>query len=91
MPNLARSRLTRAKIFEQFRRPSRRSLRSISFLWVAENVWQYLRQNGLSNTVFDNYDAIIDAARDAWRRLIAQPEKIKSIGIRKWAKIGQPS
>ena len=27
-----------------------------------ENVWQYLRQNWLSNTVFENYDAIIDAA-----------------------------
>jgi hypothetical protein len=28
----------------------------------AENVWQYLRQNRLSNTVFENYDAIVDAA-----------------------------
>ena len=36
-----------------------------------ENVWQYLRQNWLSNTVFENYDAIVDAACDAWRRLIA--------------------
>ena len=27
-----------------------------------ENVWQYLRQNWLSNTVFENYDAIVDAA-----------------------------
>jgi transposase len=32
-----------------------------------ENVWQYLRQNWLSNTVFENYDAIIDAACAAWR------------------------
>ena len=24
--------------------------------------WQYLRQNWLSNTVFENYDAIVDAA-----------------------------
>ena len=39
-----------------------------------ENVWQYLRQNWLSNTVFENYDAIVDAACDAWRKLIAQPE-----------------
>ena len=35
-----------------------------------ENVWQYLRQNWLSNRVFENYDAIIDAACDAWQRLI---------------------
>ena len=32
-----------------------------------ENVWQYLRQNWISNTVFENYDAIVDAACDAWR------------------------
>lgn len=30
-----------------------------------ENVWQYLRQNWLSNRVFEGYDAIIDAACDA--------------------------
>jgi transposase len=30
-----------------------------------ENVWQYLRQNWLSNTVFENYDAIVDAACEA--------------------------
>jgi hypothetical protein len=56
-----------------------------------ENVWQYLRQTWLSNTVFENYDAIVDAACDAWRRLIAQPKRITSIGMRKWAHIGQPS
>jgi transposase len=56
-----------------------------------ENVWQYLRQNWLSNRVFENYDAIIDAACDAWRRFIAQPETITSIGSRKWAHIGQKS
>ena len=45
-----------------------------------ENIWQYLRQNWLSNTVFENYDAIVDAACAAWRKLIAQPETIASIG-----------
>ena len=39
-----------------------------------ENVWQYLRQTWLSNTVFDYYDDIIDAACAAWRKLIAQPK-----------------
>ena len=56
-----------------------------------ENVWQYLRQNWLSNTVFENYDAIVDAACDAWRKLIAQPGRITSIGMRDWAHVGQPS
>jgi hypothetical protein len=54
-----------------------------------ENVWQYLRQNWLSNTVFDNYDAIVDAACNAWRNLTADPERITSIGMRDWAHIGQ--
>ena len=56
-----------------------------------ENAWQYLRQSWLSNTVFENYDAIVDAARDASRKLISEPERITSIGMRKWAHIGQPS
>ena len=47
-----------------------------------ENVWQYLRQNWLSNTVFENYDAIIDAACAAWQKLVAEPETITSIAMR---------
>jgi len=54
-----------------------------------ENVWQYLRQNWLSNRVFEGYDAIIDAACEAWRKLLTQPETIKSIGMREWAQVGQ--
>ena len=54
-----------------------------------ENIWQYLRQNWLSNRVFEDYDAILDAGCDAWNRLIAQPETIMSIGIRDWAHAGQ--
>ena len=56
-----------------------------------ENIWQYLRQNWLSNRVFDTYEAIIDAACEAWRRLIAQPETITSIGPRQWALAAQRS
>jgi hypothetical protein len=40
--------------------------------------------------VFENYDAIIDAACAAWRNLIAQPETITSIGMRDWAHVGHP-
>ncbi len=54
-----------------------------------ENIWQYLRANWLSNTVFERYDDIIDAACEAWRKLIAQPNQITSIGMREWAHIGQ--
>ena len=54
-----------------------------------ENVWQYLRANWLSNRVFDTYEEIIEAACQAWRNLIAQPEAITSIGLRDWAHVGK--
>lgn len=40
--------------------------------------------NYLSNRVFDDYNAIIDAACEAWRNLLAQPHTITSIGMRTW-------
>ena len=54
-----------------------------------ENVWQYIRANWLSNRVFETYEAIVDAACEAWRKLLAQPQTITSIGMRDWAKVGQ--
>ena len=39
-----------------------------------ENIWQYLRGNWLSNSVFATFDDVIDAACDAWRNLTATPE-----------------
>lgn len=54
-----------------------------------DNIWQFLRQNFLSNTVFETYDAIIDAACKAWSRLLAQPSTITSIEMRQWAHSGQ--
>lgn len=54
-----------------------------------ENVWQYLRANFLSNRVFETYDDIVDAACDAWNRLIAMPDIVTSIGSRTWAVTGQ--
>ena len=54
-----------------------------------EQIWQYIRANWLSNRVFETYDEIIDAACDAWNRLVKEPETITSIGMRDWAHIGQ--
>ena len=54
-----------------------------------ENIWQYLRQNRLSNRVFETYSAIINAACEAWNKLIAEPQTIHSIGMRDWAHVGQ--
>lgn len=54
----------------------------------AENVWEYLRGRWLSNHVFKDYDAILDAVCDAWNRLIAEPDRIQSLGSRQWASCG---
>ncbi len=54
-----------------------------------ENIWQYMRSNWLSISVFENYDAIIEAGCEAWNKLLAEPTTIQSIGMRQWAHIGQ--
>jgi len=54
-----------------------------------ENIWQYLRHNWLSKRVFDTYEAIVETACEAWRKLMAQPDTITSIGRRDWARIDQ--
>jgi transposase len=50
-----------------------------------ENVWQFLRDNWLSNRIFDSYDEIVDQCCEAWNNLTDQPWRIMSIGIRQWA------
>jgi hypothetical protein len=50
-----------------------------------ENVWDYLRANKLSSLVWDSYDAIVDACESAWKFLINDPDRIRSIGTREWA------
>ena len=56
---------------------------------AAENIWQYLRQTYLSNRVFENYEALLDACQDAWRRLLAEVGRITSVATREWATVGQ--
>jgi transposase len=50
-----------------------------------ENVWDYLRQNKLCAHVWDTYDDILEARKIAWNWLIADPDRIHSIGTRAWA------
>ena len=47
-----------------------------------ENVWQFLRENWLSNRVFKSYDDIVDHCCDAWNNLVEQPWRVMSIGLR---------
>jgi transposase len=34
-----------------------------------ENIWQFMRDNWLSNRVFKTYDDIVDQCCDAWNKL----------------------
>ena len=50
-----------------------------------ENVWQFLRDNWLSNRIFKSYDDVVDHCCEAWNNLVDQPWRIMSIGLRNWA------
>ena len=50
-----------------------------------ENIWQFLRDNWLSNRIFKSFDDIVDHCCDAWKKLVNQPWRIMSIGLRQWA------
>ena len=52
-----------------------------------ENIWQFLRQNHLSNRIFDSYEAIVDACCRAWNALATEQGRIKSIATRSWATV----
>jgi hypothetical protein len=43
-----------------------------------------MRQTWLSNRVFAGYAEIIDAACDAWTRLLGEADRIASIATRDW-------
>lgn len=50
-----------------------------------ENIWQFMRDNWLSNRVFKSYEDIVEHCCYAWRKLQQRPWKIMSIGRRQWA------
>jgi transposase len=50
-----------------------------------ENVWQFMRDNWLSNRIFASYPDLVEHCCAAWNKLVAQPWTIMSIGLRQWA------
>ncbi len=44
-----------------------------------------MRDNWLSNRVYTSYDDIVAHCADAWNKLVDQPWRIMSIGIRNWS------
>ena len=49
-----------------------------------ENIWQFMRDNWLSNRIFHSERNIVDHRCNAWNKLIDQPWRIMSIGLRDW-------
>ncbi len=41
-----------------------------------------MRQNWLSNPIFENYDDIIRRSCEAWNKLAALPDIVTSVGLR---------
>ena len=52
---------------------------------VMENVWQFMRDNWLSNRIFQNHEDIVSHCCQHWNQLTEQPWRIMSIGMREWA------
>jgi hypothetical protein len=50
-----------------------------------QNIWQFIRENWLSNGIFASHRDILDHCCYASNRLIDQPWHITSIGLREWA------
>lgn len=44
-----------------------------------EKLWQYLRHHHWSNRVYKNYEALRQAAVEAWQQTCLNPQKIQSI------------
>jgi transposase len=49
-----------------------------------ERIWLYLRERFLSLRVFADYRAIVDACCIAWNRLVAEPDRIRSLCDHPW-------
>ena len=50
-----------------------------------ENVWEFMRDNWLSNRIFQSYDDLLDHCCESWNKLTDQPWRIMSLGLRDWA------
>ena len=49
-----------------------------------ERVWLYLKERFLSHRLLAGYGAIVDAACNAWNRLVAEAGRIKSLCSYSW-------
>ena len=49
-----------------------------------ERLWLYLKERFLSHRLLDDYDAIVDAAEAAWKRLTAETGRVTSLCSYSW-------
>jgi transposase len=49
-----------------------------------ERVWLYLKGRFLSHRLLDDYDAIVNAACRAWKRLLAEAGRIRTLSSYPW-------
>lgn len=52
-----------------------------------EQVWQWIKQNHLSNRCYKDYNDIVDACCKAWNSFADRIDLVQSIGTREWATI----
>lgn len=52
-----------------------------------ENIWEYMKNNFLSNRVYQNLEHVITACCQAWNALCEDKGRIASIGKRQWITI----
>jgi DDE superfamily endonuclease len=50
----------------------------------AQNIWQFIRDNWLSDRIIKSYEDTLDHCYCARRTLVVQPWRIMSIGLRGW-------
>jgi transposase len=50
-----------------------------------ENVWQFVRDNWLSDRIFASYEDIVGHFCEVWNTLVEQLWIIMSLGLRDWA------
>jgi transposase len=50
-----------------------------------ERIWEHLKERYLSHRLLDDYDAIVDAAEAAWKKLLGDTGRLASLTWTPWA------
>lgn len=52
-----------------------------------ERLWRYMKDRHLSNRVFADLDAVVDACCAAWNAVLAEPGRIRTLCTEAWAQV----